>query len=156
MKTFRLQTQLWLPQPRDKIFAFFADPRNLDRLTPEWLKFRIETADTSKIGCGARLDYRLRVHGIPIRWRSEISAWDPPNLFIDRQSKGPYALWIHRHTFVESDGGTIVGDDVEYAVPGGALVQKFLVAPDLARIFSYRHRVLEEIFNPSKRRAAAV
>jgi ligand-binding SRPBCC domain-containing protein len=156
MKTFRLQTQLWLPQPRDKIFAFFADPRNLDRLTPAWLKFHTETLDTSKISRGAMLNYRLRIHGIPIRWQSEISAWDPPDGFIDRQVKGPYALWIHQHTFAESSGGTMVGDDVEYAVPGGALVQKFLVAHDLARIFAYRHCVLEEIFNPSKRGAAGL
>jgi ligand-binding SRPBCC domain-containing protein len=150
MKTFRLQSQLWLPQPRQQIFEFFADPRNLDRLTPAWLKFRIETTDTRAFRRGTNLDYRLRIHGMPIRWRSEISAWKPPELFIDRQVEGPYLLWIHQHTFVERDGGTVVGDDVEYAVPGGALVQRFLVRPDLARIFNYRHRMLEKIFNSSK------
>lgn len=149
MKTFRLKTQLWLPHARDKIFDFFADPRNLDRLTPAWLKFRIAKPDTTKIVRGAILDYRLRIHGLPIHWQSEISAWEPPNRFIDRQIKGPYSLWIHLHYFEDSDGGTIVGDDVEYAVPGGTIVQKLLVAPDLDRVFEYRHYVLDKLFNPT-------
>ena len=155
MKTFHLQTQLWLPQARVKIFDFFADPRNLDRLTPAWLKFRIETPDTTKIVQGAILDYRLQIHGMPIHWQSEISVWDPPNRFIDRQIKGPYSLWIHQHYFEDSDGGTIVGDHVEYAVPGGTIVQKLLVAPDLDRVFKYRHQVLDKLFNPTKLRAAS-
>ena len=154
MKTFRLETQLWLPQSRDKIFDFFSDPGNLDRLTPAWLKFRIETPLTTKISLGTILDYRLRIHGLPIHWQSQISAWEPPDRFIDRQTKGPYSLWIHQHYFEDSDGGTIVGDDVEYAVPGGAIVQKLLVAPDLDRVFKYRHQVLEQLFNPTKLVAA--
>jgi ligand-binding SRPBCC domain-containing protein len=101
------------------------------------------------------LDYRLRLHGIPLRWQSEIAVWEPPDRFVDRQTKGPYSVWVHEHTFTERDGGTLVGDRVEYAVPGGRLVQKFFVAPDLQRIFRYRHRVLEEIFKLDSRAAAS-
>jgi ligand-binding SRPBCC domain-containing protein len=150
VKTFWLRTELWLPRGRDEIFQFFADPRNLDRLTPSWLQFRILSPTGIAMSKGTLLDYRLRIHGVPIRWQSEISSWNPPDRFVDRQTKGPYSLWLHEHTFAAHNGGTLVGDNVEYAVPGGAIVQKLLVAPDIARIFSYRHRVLQELFNPAQ------
>jgi len=102
---------------------------------------------------GSLVDYRLRLRGIPLRWQSEIAVWEPPHRFVDRPTQGPYSLWVHEHTFTEKDNGTIVGDKVEYAVPGGRLVQKFFVAPDLERIFQYRHRVLEGIFQSADRTA---
>jgi ligand-binding SRPBCC domain-containing protein len=155
IKTFWLRRQIWLPQPPEKVFGFFADPKNLDRLTPGWLNFAMVTAAPPVITPGTLLDYRLRLHGLPIRWQSEIMVWDPPNRFVDRQTKGPYSLWIHEHIFEAHRGGTMVADNVEYAVPDGRIVQKLLVAPDLERIFQYRHQVLEELFNPAKRRPAA-
>lgn len=155
MKIHQLQTELWLPRPRKQIFAFFADPQNLERLTPAWLHFELVTPLKGEIRQGTLLDYRLRLHGILLRWQSEIAVWEPPHRFVDRQTKGPYSVWVHEHTFKERDGGTLVGDRVEYAVPGGRLVQKFFVAPDLQRIFRYRHRVLEEIFKPESRAAAS-
>ena len=147
MKTYWLKKRLWLPEPRERVFEFFSDPYNLDRLTPAWLNFEILTPLPAPTKQGTLLDYRLRIRGIPIRWQSEIVVWEPPQRFIDRQTKGPYSLWIHEHRFEDHEGGTLVGDNVEYAVPGGTMVQKFLVAPDLERIFKYRHRVLEETFN---------
>lgn len=150
MRTYRLQTQIWLPQTRAEIFAFFADPRNLERLTPPWLRFAILTRDPIKMKKGTLLDYRLKIRGIPMRWQSEIATWDPPTRFVDRQTRGPYTLWVHEHSFSDDRGGTLVGDNVTYAPPGGWIVQKFLVAPDLQRIFRYRHQVLQEIFNPIK------
>ena len=150
MKTFSLRTELWLPQSHDEIFKFFADPQNLDRLTPAWLQFKILTPGDTTMRQGTLLDYRLRIHGLPIRWQSEISVWEPPNRFVDRQTKGPYSLWVHEHTFAPHNGGTLVGDNVEYAVLGGTIVQKLLVAPDLARIFAYRHKILEELFNSAQ------
>jgi ligand-binding SRPBCC domain-containing protein len=154
MKTFWLRTQLWLPQPREKVFEFFSNPQNLDRLTPGWLHFEILSPPPAAMKKGTLLDYRLRIHGIPIRWQSEITHWDPPNGFIDRQTKGPYSLWNHQHLFEDCESGTLVEDKVEYAPLGGRIVQTFLVAPDLERIFQYRHQVLEELFNPMKRRPA--
>ena len=154
MKTFWVRKHIWLPKPRANVFKFFSNPGNLDRLTPAWLHFAILTPATGQIKQGVLLDYRLRIRGIPIRWQSEITVWDPPHRFVDRQTKGPYTRWVHEHTFEECDNGTLVGDNVEYAVPGGILVQKFLIAADLERIFSYRHKVLEELFNPTKSAAA--
>lgn len=150
MKTYHIETELWLPQPRTEIFGFFANPKNLEQLTPPWLRFEILTPGDVAIANGVFLDYRLRLHGVPIRWRSQISLWEPPERFVDRQVKGPYSLWIHQHIFTERGGGTLVGDRVEYAVPGGRLVQKWLVAPDLRRIFQYRHEILSKRFNPEK------
>lgn len=147
MKTYLFETELWLPQPRAHVFHFFADPRNLERLTPSWLHFEVMTSPEVQIRQGTLLDYRLRLRGLPLRWQSEIAVWQPPHLFVDRQIKGPYSLWVHEHTFAEKNSGTVVGDKVEYAAFGGRLVQKFLVAPDLERIFQYRHRVLERLFN---------
>ena len=151
MKTYHLQTELWLPQPLERVFKFFADPRNLERLTPPWLRFEILTPPEMEITRGTLLDYRLRLRGIPLRWQSEIAVWEPPRRFIDRQTKGPYSLWVHEHNFTPDKNGTIIGDRVEYAVPGGALIHKLLVAPDLEKIFQYRHKVLEEIFHPLAR-----
>lgn len=148
MKIYQLNTELWLPRSRDEVFQFFADPGNLERLTPDWLRFEIITKEPRVIKEGIRLDYRLRIHGVPIKWQSEITAWDPPHRFVDRQSRGPYRLWVHEHTFIEHGGGTLVGDKVQYSVPGGILVQKFMVAPDLNRVFRYRHTVLQSLFNP--------
>jgi ligand-binding SRPBCC domain-containing protein len=150
MKTYRIQTQLWLPELREKVFEFFCNPHNLDRITPSWLHFQILTPSSTPIRRGTLLDYRLRIRGLPLRWQSEIVEWDPPKRFIDRQTRGPYSLWIHEHTFQEHEGGTLVGDQVEYAVPGGKFVQKFFVAPDLDRVFAYRHEVLQALFNPNK------
>ena len=154
MRTYRLQTQLWLPQPREEIFNFFSDPSNLDRLTPPWLHFEILTPKSVEMNAGTLLDYRLRLHGIPLRWQSEILVWEPPNRFIDRQIKGPYRQWVHEHNFSAHQGGTLVGDSVIYAVPGGRIVQKLWVAPDLDRVFGYRHKILKELFNPQQAKTA--
>jgi ligand-binding SRPBCC domain-containing protein len=146
MKTFRFETETFLPQQRAQVFNFFADPANLDRLTPPWLHFKILTPPTVQIRRGTLLDYRLRLHGIPMRWQSEIRVWNPSALFIDCQTKGPYSLWIHRHRFLQKNGGTLVRDEIDYAVPGGKLVQRLLVAPDIERIFQFRHKILQDIF----------
>jgi ligand-binding SRPBCC domain-containing protein len=148
MQTHHLQTELWLPQPLERVFNFFADPRNLERITPPWLSFAILTRPDIKIEKGTVLDYRLRLHGIPLCWQSEIAVWEPPHRFVDRQTQGPYSIWVHEHRFAENKTGTTIGDRVEYAVSGGALIHKFLVAPDLETIFQYRHKILEEIFHP--------
>lgn len=149
MKTHHLKSELWLPQRREQVFEFFANPKNLERITPPWLRFEILTSFETKMSRGTVLDYRLRLRGIPLRWQSEIAAWEPPLRFVDRQIKGPYSLWVHEHTFVNGDGGTIVRDDVEYAVPGGSLIHNLLVAPDLAKIFAHRRAALQKLFTPA-------
>lgn len=147
-----LTTELWLPRPRDEVFPFFADARNLQEITPDWLNFEVLTQGALEMREGLLIDYRLRVHGIPIRWRTRIEVWDPPNRFVDVQLRGPYRLWRHEHTFTERDGGTLCGDRVEYMAPGGplrGLIERFFVRPDVERIFRHRTDTLKWLFPPS-------
>ena len=141
MRVRNFDSQLWLPQPRDKVFAVFSDAANLDAITPPWLNFRTVTPGPIEMHLGTMIDYNLRVHGFPVRWRSEITVWDPPTRFVDEQRSGPYRLWIHEHIFTERDGGTLVGDRVQYAVPFDRLVH-MLVRRDVERIFRYRGEML--------------
>jgi ligand-binding SRPBCC domain-containing protein len=146
MKTFRLESRIWLQRPLEVVFPLFANARNLEQLTPPWLRFEVLTAGEIPIAAGARIEYRLRLRGIPIRWESEITAWNPPHRFVDEQRRGPYRLWIHEHLFREHNGLTLAEDRVLYAVRGGALVNRLLVAPDLARVFRYRREKLAALF----------
>ena len=146
MKVFRLERELFLPRARAEIFPFFAAAENLERLTPEFLKFQIVTPVPVEMRAGARIEYRLKVHGVPIRWLTEIEAWDPPHRFVDVQLRGPYRRWHHTHTFEERDGGTLCRDVVEYAPMGGALVNALFVRRDVENIFRYRRERLLEIF----------
>lgn len=146
MKTVRLRSQVLIAADIDEVFSFFADAGNLDLLTPEWLRIRILTPQPIRMEPGVEIDYRLRIRGVPVGWRSRITAWDPPHSFIDEQIRGPYRQWIHQHRFSYSPEGTRVEDWVEYAVWGGSLVDRFLVAPDLDRIFEYRTARLVEQF----------
>jgi ligand-binding SRPBCC domain-containing protein len=138
----RLQSSVRLEAPLADVFPFFADARNLEALTPPFLRFEILSAGPVEMRVGAFIDYRLRVHGLPLRWRSEITAWDPPHLFVDEQRRGPYRLWRHTHRFAADGEATLVEDDVEYAVWGGALVGRLLVKRDLDRIFAFRRAAL--------------
>jgi ligand-binding SRPBCC domain-containing protein len=149
MRVRNFESQLWLPQPRDEVFAFFSDAANLDAITPTWLNFRTITPGSIVMHCGTMLEYKLRIHGFPIRWRSQITAWEPPVRFVDEQVRGPYRLWIHEHTFVERDGGTLVCDRVQYAVAFDWLTDSLLVRPDVERIFRYRADVLRRRFGVS-------
>ena len=132
----------------EELFPFFADPGNLEQLTPPWLRFQMR-GDVGEMRVGARFDYRLRIHGVPLTWQSEITVWDPPYRFVDVQIRGPYRSWIHEHTFEPENDGTLMKDYVQYAVMGGALVRNLLVAPDLQRIFEYRRNHLNSLFGVS-------
>jgi ligand-binding SRPBCC domain-containing protein len=142
---FRLETRLWLPAPVDRVFAFFADASNLESISPPFLHFRLLTPRV-EMRRGATLDYRLRLRGVPFRWRTEITVWEPESRFRDEQRRGPYRYWRHSHLFRAERGGTIVEDGVDYDVPGGDAVHQLLVGPDLIRIFTYRQERLREIF----------
>ena len=137
--TYALSTRLWVPRSRPDVFALFSDAFQLERLTPPWLNFRVLTPGPIEMQSGRLIDYQIKLHGIPIRWRTKITNWEPPHRFTDSQLRGPYRLWVHRHTFEEVDGGTLVRDRVDYLVPGGAIVNRLFVQGDLRRIFNYRH-----------------
>lgn len=146
-RAFRLTTQLHVPLLREEVFAFFADAMNLQQITPPWLHFSVLTPPPIEMRAGTLIDYRLRLHGIPIRWRTRITAWDPPYRFVDEQVRGPYRFWRHEHTFVPEGDGCLVGDRVDYAVPGGAWVHWLLVRGDVRKIFEYRQRILRQRFS---------
>lgn len=146
MKLFRLHTEVVLLEHLDVVFPFFADAHNLQRITPPWLNFEVTSPSPIEMKPGQTIDYRLKVRGVPMRWRSEITKWEPPHRFVDEQIRGPYRVWRHEHSFAESGGKTICQDTVLYAVWGGPLVNRLLVEPDVKRIFEYRRERLLEIF----------
>ncbi|HET7485000.1 MAG TPA: SRPBCC family protein [Solirubrobacterales bacterium] len=135
--------------PVEQAFDFYVDAGNLEPMTPPWLRFEVTTPGKLALRQGALLDYRMRLHGVPLRWRSRIEAWEPPLRFIDVQVRGPYALWEHTHLFEpDGDGATVVRDRVRYALPLGplgALAHRLFVRRDLERIFDYRSRVASEL-----------
>lgn len=135
---YQLETKLWLPVNRTSVFELFSDAFKLEELTPSFLSFRVVTPEPIDMKLGRLIDYRLRFHRLPIRWRTEITEWKPPFRFEDSQIRGPYSMWIHSHTFEESGSGTLVQDVVRYSVPGGALIHSLLVRRDLRQIFEYR------------------
>ena len=140
-RTFSLHAEQLVPRDLETTFAFFADAGNLQRITPPWLDFTVTSELPIIMRPGAIIEYKLKVHGIPIRWRSVVSHWDPPREFVDEQVHGPYTMWHHRHRFTETPEGTLVEDEVRYRVPGGALANLF-VQRDLSRIFSFRQQAL--------------
>jgi ligand-binding SRPBCC domain-containing protein len=142
------ETETRVPLPIDRVFAFFSDAGNLEAITPPWLHFHMVTPPPIVLRAGALLDYRLRVHGVPIRWRTEIVEWSPPHRFVDRQLRGPYRRWVHTHTFEAAGNETVMRDRVEYAVPGWILeplVHRWLVEPDVRRIFKFREEKTREL-----------
>jgi ligand-binding SRPBCC domain-containing protein len=128
------------------VFAFFSDAFQLENLTPPWLNFTVQTPGPISIQEGTRIDYRLRLHGVPIGWQSRIDVWRPPEVFVDYQTRGPYRHWRHEHRFEEVAGGTVCRDVVDYSVPGGPLVERWFVRRDLKKIFAFRQRKLVELF----------
>ena len=147
MKTFRFITHQKIEQPLPEVFAFFSDAHNLATITPPWLRFEVLTPAPIAMQVGTRIDYRLKLRGIPLRWQSEIMAWNPPQSFTDEQRRGPYRLWRHTHTFEETAAGTVVGDEVEYAVWGSSVVNTLFVRRDIAKIFAYREEKLDKLFH---------
>ncbi|HKU20480.1 MAG TPA: SRPBCC family protein [Terriglobales bacterium] len=146
MKIHTLQSEIWVPHPREVVFDFFCHAENLEALTPHWLHFSILSPGPIEMKAGTRIRYRLRLHGLPLRWESAITAWEPPHRFVDEQTSGPYRQWIHEHRFLEHEGGTRIRDNVQYSVAGGLLVHRLLVAPDLRRIFEFRRQKVAKIF----------
>jgi ligand-binding SRPBCC domain-containing protein len=142
-----LETTTLVPLPIERVFAFFSEAGNLARITPPGLGFRILTPGPLAMGEGTQIEYAIRVFGLPMRWKSLIRDWDPPNVFVDEQLVGPYKRWVHTHRFRPSPEGTMMQDRVEYELrfwPAGELVHP-LVRRQLDAIFRYRGEAIRRI-----------
>lgn len=150
MREHLLQRSQRVPVPPERAFDFYADALNLEPMTPPWIHFRVTTPGPITMAAGTLLDYRLRLHGIPIRWQTRIETWDPPHRFTDTQLRGPYALWHHTHEFEPTeDGGCEMRDIVRYAIPLGplgSLAHRLFVRRDLERIFEFRREAFAAYF----------
>lgn len=133
-----IRREITVPGDVASTFAFFADARNLEAITPEWLHFEILTPTPIEMSEGTTIDYRIRLHGLAVRWHTRIDAWAPGVRFIDRQVRGPYRWWHHEHRFVSGENGTRVIDEVEYVSPFRMVSEPLLVRRDLRRIFDDR------------------
>ena len=146
-----LTRSLTLDLPREQVFDFFADAVNLERITPPELNFHIITPQPISIKKGALIDYKLRLRGFPLVWRTVISVWNPPSEFVDEALKSPYKQWIHRHTFSEIEKNkTLIEDEVRYRLPFEpfADLMHFLVRRELSYIFDFRQKTVVEILQP--------
>jgi ligand-binding SRPBCC domain-containing protein len=146
MRVREFQSEIWLPLPPAELFPFFCDAANLDALTPPWLHFQIVTPRPIEMRTGVLIDYKLRVRGLPLRWRTIIRHWQPPLYFVDEQLRGPYRQWIHTHTFEPRDGGTLARDTVQYAVWLDFIMHPLFVRRDIQKIFAFRQVALRDKF----------
>lgn len=139
----------WIPRTPEQIFPFFADEKNLEAITPPWLNFKIKNKSSEKIEEKTIINYRLKIRGIPVGWRSQIESWNPPHSFIDRQLKGPYSLWHHTHQLEEMRRGTLMTDTIRYRPPLktlGNLLTGNWIRRDIRNIFAYRRSVISKLF----------
>jgi ligand-binding SRPBCC domain-containing protein len=147
--SFVLERRQIVQSPRHEVFAFFADAGNLERMTPPSLRFAILTPTPIVMAPGATIDYRIKLAGLPFRWRTVIEAFEPDVRFVDIQASGPYRSWRHVHEFTDVPGGTAIRDRVDYALPFGALgvlARALFVRAQLDRIFDHRRAVITQLF----------
>ena len=141
----------YVPRPREELFRFFLDPKNLGRITPRQLHFEILASTTQEVTEGTLLDYRLRLFGVPFRWRTLIESFESGVSFVDTQLKGPYRLWRHTHRFTDEGSGTRMDDRVEYELPLGplgSLAHVLFVRRQIGEIFGFRRGFIAEHFGP--------
>jgi ligand-binding SRPBCC domain-containing protein len=144
-----LETEQWIPRSVPEVFSFFAKAENLEKLTPPFLGFHVVDMSTRVVEEGTKIRYRLKIHGIPVGWTTEIMEWVPGAHFVDHQLKGPYAVWHHTHTFQAKEGGTLMRDRVLFRLPFGILgdlVAGWLVKRDVRAIFAFRYATIERLF----------
>ena len=152
MRIYTLRREQWVASPLRRIFPFFAQPENLALITPPSLRFRLLTPPPVGMEKGRIIDYTIRIMGLPVRWRTLITRYEPPRCFVDEQISGPYSFWHHTHRFESRDGGTLLYDEVRYALPlavigpARGLIHSLYVEPTLERIFDYRAQVFTRFF----------
>lgn len=145
---YELRCSLVAQLPIGRVFRFFEEPRNLAKITPNWLRFEIRTSGGIEMREGLELQYTIRWIGLPMSWKSLITRYDPPRLFVDEQIQGPYRYWHHEHTFVSEGNATRISDRVRYALPFGPfgrIAQAVLVKRQLLGIFKYRQKAVEKL-----------
>lgn len=149
-RIYSLKREQLIPRPLDEVFAFFGDAENLERITPSWLNFNIVSPRPIAMAAGTHIVYRLKWHGVPMKWVTEIVEWAPPYKFVDVQLQGPYKLWRHTHTF-EADGArTRMTDHVSYRLPFGWIGQvahALSVKKNVHEIFDCRSRMIQQILD---------
>lgn len=144
--SYLLSSGTLVNSPLERSFEFFANAENLDLITPPWLRFRMITKSPITMSKGTEIQYRLRIHRVPVSWRSEIAIWEPPFRFADRQVSGPFKYWNHSHQLSEDPSGrTLITDQVEYKVPFGKFAHSIFVGKDLLKIFEFRNQQVEKI-----------
>jgi ligand-binding SRPBCC domain-containing protein len=146
--TYTLERIQLIPRPLHEVFPFFSDAQNLETITPPFLQFKILTPGSIPMQTGTLIDYRIRLLGLPMFWRSKIESFEPPHRFSDVQVRGPYQLWHHTHQFVETPEGTLMTDLVRYQMPMGplgSLVHALWTHHTLQRIFDYRFAKVAEL-----------
>jgi hypothetical protein len=155
VKVYVLEREQLVRAPAQRVFEFFSNAENLEAITPGFLGFRILSPTPIEMRKDAVIEYRLRLAGVPLRWRTRITSWEPGRGFVDEQESGPYALWEHTHRFLETDRGVLVADRVRYALPFGPLgrlAHGLWVHSALARIFDHRfarvRELLEDVAEP--------
>lgn len=144
----RLEREQLVGKPVGEVFDFFSRAQNLERITPQWLRFKVLTPEPIRMAPGTLIEYRLRLHVVRLPWISRIEDWKEDRSFVDRQVHGPYRLWHHRHEFIPHAGGTVVRDVVHYALPLGRLgelAHAAFVRRDLQRIFDFRRDAVERL-----------
>ena len=150
MKIYSLKYKQIIKKDINEVFTFFSNPENLKKITPQKLDFKILTPKPIKMKEGQLIDYTIKILGKKIRWRTIITDYNPPKMFIDQQLLGPYSMWHHRHEFNIVDNGVEIIDKIDYVVPYGILgriINFFFIKSDLDRIFHYRYEVIKKYFN---------
>ena len=140
----------WLERPVEEVFAFFSDANNLEAITPKQLQFHILTPGPIQLQAGARIEYQLKLYGVPVKWATLIESWEPPRQFVDVQLRGPYRVWRHTHRFAAEGTGTRIFDDVDYKLPFGPLgrlVEALWARREIGKIFNYRTGVIARRFS---------
>lgn len=159
LRIYRIRREQFVHAPLDRVFSFFSRPENLARLTPADLGFSILTPSPIHMKPGTVIDYTIRLWKLRVRWTTLITAYDPPGSFVDTQVRGPYAFWHHIHTFSARENGTVITDEVQYALPFGwigRVAHALFVRRRLGKIFDHRRDVIGEMFTPARPSTAAV
>ncbi|MBI3234973.1 MAG: SRPBCC family protein [Bacteroidetes bacterium] len=143
------QSEITIDRTIDEVFEFFSNAENLNVLTPSNLHFTFITPTPIDIKRGAIIDYRIKLFGVPVKWRTQITKWEPTACFADNQERGPFKLWYHVHTFKAFGSQTIMTDTVHYLSPGGILEfipHILFVKRQVHKIFEYREKAIQKYF----------